>query len=69
MIKDNVKRVLDNIITDVRKTTKAALEYAGKRVSDDLDKMAYLALDSYYSEYDPEYYKRTNELLDNSYCQ
>ena len=63
----SLNRVLNNIITDVRKTTKAALEYAGKRVSDDLDQMAYLALDSYYSEYDPKYYKRTNDLMNNSY--
>lgn len=54
----SLNRVINNIITDVRKTTKAALEYAGQKVSDDLGRMAYLALDHYYSTHDPEYYKR-----------
>lgn len=67
--KPSLDWMLKNIITDVRKTTKAALEYAGQKVSDDLGKMAYYALDSYYNEYDPEYYKRTNELINNSYCK
>ena len=53
--------ILKNIITDVRKTTKAALEYAGQKVSDDLGKMAYYALDRYYGEYEPEYYTRLHE--------
>lgn len=65
--KPSLNTMLNNIITDVRKTTKSALEYAGQKVSDDLGKMAYLALDSYYSEYDPEYYKRTYDLRDNVY--
>ena len=65
----SLNRILNNIITDVRKTTKAALEYAGQKVSDDLGRMAYFALDRYYSEYTkpPRIYKRTNELMDNSY--
>lgn len=54
----SLNRILNNIITDVRKTTKAALEYAGQKVSDDLGKMAYFALDRYYSEYEPHSYTR-----------
>lgn len=57
----SLDRMLNNIITDVRKTTKSALEYAGKRISDDLGKMACFALDRYYSEYDPRSYKRLYE--------
>lgn len=56
--KTSLNRLINNIVTDVRKTTKSALEYAGKRVSDDLGQMAYLALDHYYSTYDPIYYNR-----------
>ena len=64
----SLNRILNNIITDVRKTTKSALEYAGKRISDDFGKMAYFALDRYYSEYTkpPRIYDRTDELLKNS---
>lgn len=67
--KPSLNWMLKNIITDVRKTTKSALEYAGKKVSDDLGQMAYFALDRYYQEYTkpPRVYKRTNELRDHSY--
>lgn len=65
--KPSLDTIIKHIITDTRKTTKAALEYAGQKVSDDLCKMAYLALDNYYSEYDPEYYRRTNDLRNNVY--
>ena len=63
----SLNRVINNIITDARKTTKAALEYAGQKVSDDLGKMAYLALDHYYSTHDPEYYKRLYTQLGSLY--
>lgn len=63
----SLNRILNNIITDTRKKTKAALEYAGQKISGDFAVMAYLALDNYYSEYNPKFYKRTNQLMDSSY--
>lgn len=67
--KPSLNTIIKHIITDTRKTTKAALEYAGKRVSDDLGKMATFALDKYYDEYTkpPRVYTRTNILHDSSY--
>lgn len=60
---------VDNITTDIRKKTKAALEYAGEKISGDFNRMAYLALDSYYNEYTkpPRVYNRTNILKNDSY--
>lgn len=63
----SLNRILDNITTDIRKRTKAALEYAGQKISGDFAVMAYLALDNYYREYDPDYYKRTYQLMNDSY--
>lgn len=59
--------IINNITTDIRKRTKAALEYAGQKISGDFAVMAYLALDNYYREYEPEFYKRTYQLMNNSY--
>ena len=59
--------IINGITTDIRKRTKAALEYAGQKISGDFAVMAYLALDNYYREYEPDFYKRTYQLMDNSY--
>ena len=63
----SLNRILDSITTDVKKRTKAALEYAGTKISGDFAVMAYLALDNYYREYKPDFYKRTYQLIGNSY--
>lgn len=61
--------MIESITTDIRKKTKAALEYAGEKISGDFNRMAYLALDSYYGEYTkpPRVYNRTNILKNDSY--
>lgn len=65
----SLNRILNNIITDIRSTTKSALEYAGQRISGDFGLMAYLALDSYYNEFKkpPRQYERTGILMNDSY--
>jgi hypothetical protein len=61
--------IIESITTDIRKKTKAALEYAGEKISGDFNRMAYLALDSYYGEYTkpPRVYNRTNILKNDSF--
>lgn len=61
--------MIESITTDIRKKTKAALEYAGQKISGDFTRMAYLALDKYYNEYTkpPRTYKRTDILRNDSY--
>lgn len=65
--KQSLDGIINGITTDIRKRTKAALEYAGQKISGDFAVMAYLALDSYYKEYGPKLYKRTYQLMNNSY--
>lgn len=65
----SINGIIESITTDIRKKTKAALEYAGTKISGDFTKMAYLALDNYYNEYTkpPRVYNRTNILKNDSY--
>lgn len=64
---NSIDKIVNNITADVSRKTKAALEYAGQQISGDFAVMAYLALDSYYNEYTPDYYNRTYQLMNNSY--
>ena len=65
--RQSLNGIAESISTDIRKRTKAALEYAGQKISGDFAEMAYLALDNYYREYEPDFYKRTYQLMNNSY--
>ena len=65
--RQSLNGIAESISTDIRKRTKAALEYAGQKISGDFAVMAYLALDNYYREYEPDFYKRTYQLMNNSY--
>lgn len=67
MKSNSIDKIVNNITADVSRKTKAALEYAGQQISGDFAVMAYLALDSYYNEYTPDYYNRTYQLMNNSY--
>lgn len=64
---NSIDKIVNNITADISRKTKAALEYAGQQISGDFAVMAYLALDSYYNEYTPDYYSRTYQLMNNSY--
>lgn len=67
--RQSLNGIAESISTDIRKRTKAALEYAGQKISGDFAQMAYLALDHYYSDYTkpPRKYTRTNILMNDSY--
>lgn len=67
--RNSLNGIVESITTDIRKKIKAALEYAGTKISGDFTRMAYLALDDYYNEYTkpPRKYKRTNILKNDSY--
>lgn len=71
MKSNSIDKIVNNITADVSRKTKAALEYAGQQISGDFAVMAYLALDSYYGEWKPDYYNRlydkTGSLLNSYY--
>lgn len=60
--KDVAREIAKDIIKDQKNKMQQAVEYVAQKTRDDWERMAHRVMDSYYSDYDPKFYDRTDEL-------
>ena len=56
------KEIAKDIIKDQKNKMQRAVEYVAQKTRDDWERMANRVMDAYYSDYDPKFYDRTDEL-------
>lgn len=65
-MKDFVDQMVNDIVEDSRKAVRKAMNETAKQIERDFLTQAKIYLDNYYMEYDPDWYKRTDNLRENS---
>ena len=65
-MKKYVDDMVDNIIRDNYQAVRQGLYKTVLKIEQDFYNQGKIYLDNYYNEYSPDYYKRTNNLRDNS---